>query len=244
MNSEISYTYETEIEVAFFNENKIVKPYAYQNLFAQVADKHLNNYNLNVDTTMKYNLAWALVSLSVEIVNPITNCMDVYASTWHSAKVGPYFRREYLFKDKNGNTLFHGSSFSVLLDVVNRSVYRKKEYPFEIHEPIPEFTIDASPSFKTQLDYEKVDSRIVKNSYLDCLGHVNNCRYSEFAYDTFTDNEVQNLDKIKRIDIYFHSELRNKDNFSILKTYSDDKMFIRGENNTKGDKSFDIIFSY
>jgi acyl-ACP thioesterase len=244
MDSEKEYTYEIESEVSFLNENKILKPYAYQTLFNQVVDKHLNNFNLNVDTTLKYNLAWAIISLSIEIVKPVDSCMKLFASTWHSQKKGPFFRREYIFKNEKGETLFQGSSFSILFDVKNRNIYRSKDCPFHISPPNEKVLIEASPTFKTKADFNKVCDRVVNNSYVDCLGHVNNSRYSEFAYDAFTNDEVSNLKNLKRMDIYFESELRNKDNFSILKAYEDNKIFFRGKNNTKEDTSFNIVMQF
>lgn len=244
MDNEEECTYEIESEVSFLNENKILKPYAYQNLFNEVVDKHLNNFNLNVDNTLEYNLAWAIISLSIEIVKPIDSCIKLFASTWHSQKRGPFFRREYIFRNEKGETLFQGSSFSILFDIKTRSIYRSKHYPFYISPPNEKVVIEASPTFKMKTDFNKICDRIVHNSYVDCLGHVNNSRYSEFAYDAFTDDEISNLANLKRMDIYFESELRNKDNFSMLKAYDGDKIFFRGKNNTKEDTSFNIVMQF
>lgn len=244
MSTEKDFVYELETEVSLLNENNILKPYAYQVLFAQLVEQHLNKINANVDMTMKHNLAWALMSISIEFFKPIEGCIKMYANTWYSKRQGPFFRREFVFRNEKGELLFHGSSFSVLLDVSKRTIYRKKELPFIISEPLEDFVMEASPTFKTDLEFVKVDERKVFNSYIDCLGHVNNCRYGEFAYDAFTDEERQNLSKMKRMDIHFLSELRNKDTFSILKAYDDQKTLIRGYNNTKEDISFDIIMEF
>jgi len=168
----------------------------------------------------------------------------MYANTWYSQRRGPFFRRELVFKNENGEVMFHGSTFSVLLDVEKRTIHRKKELPFLLGEPIEDFTIEAGPAFKTNLEFCKVDEREVLNSHIDCLGHVNNCRYGEFAYDAFNDKERQNLAKLKRMDINFTSELRNKDTFSILKACADDKVLVRGYNNIKDNIAFDIKFKF
>lgn len=244
MNFEKDYVYEIETEVTDLNEYNVLKPYAYQKLFAKVAEQHLSSVNANVDTTMKSNLAWVLVSLTFELAKPVEGCVKMFAQTWYSQRKGPYFRREIVFRDGNGEVIFQGSTFSVLLDVEKRTIYRKKELPFTISEPIEEFTIEACPTFKTDMDFCKVDERKVYNSYIDCLGHVNNCRYGEFAYDVFTDEERLKLTKLKRMEFYFLSELRAKDTFSILKTYDDNKVLVRGHNDTKDDVSFDIIFEW
>jgi len=244
MISEKDKVYELEFEPSALNENNYLKPYAYQNLFAQLVEQHLNNININVDTTMKYNMAWALMSLSIELVKPVEGCMRLYANTWYSQRRGPFFRREFVFKNRNGEMMFEGSSFSVLLNVEKRTVYRKKELPFFLHEPTEFFTIEATPTFRTSLDFDKIDERRVYNSYIDCLGHVNNCRYGEFAYDAFDDNERQNLARLKRMDLYFISELRIDDTFSILKAHDGSKLLVRGYNTIKDNIAFDIISTF
>ena len=76
--NELDYVYDVEIEVSELNENNFLKPYAYQNIFAKIAEQHLNKINLNVDTTMKYNMAWVLMSISIEIVKPVEGCTSQY----------------------------------------------------------------------------------------------------------------------------------------------------------------------
>ena len=242
--NEKKFVYPIETEVCELNENNYLKPYAYQNLFAAVAEEHLNNINLNVDATMQYNLAWVLTSISFEIINPIKGCIKLFANTWYSQRRGPFFRRELVFKNSDGELMFHGSTFSVLLDLTTRNVFRKRQVPFFIDEPVEDFTIQASPSFKTDVEFKKLEDRKVYNSFIDCLSHVNNTRYGEFAYDALTDAEKNNLSSLKRMDIYFLSELRNHDTFSVFKAYDDNKIFIRGFNNMKQDTSFDVSFEF
>lgn len=241
MSNEKEYVYEVKPDVSEINENNCLKPYAYQSLFAKVIDRHLKRINLDMETTMKYNLAWVLISLSVEIVKPVAGNKSLFAQTWFSQRKGPFFRREFEFRDENSELLFHGTSFSVLLDLTSRTIYRKKETPFKLNEEIGGFTIEASPSFRTDSDFIKIDERKVYNSHIDFLGHVNNTRYGEFAYDALDEEEKNNIDKIKRYDMFFLSELRKKDTFSVLKAKEGNKTIIRGINNVSGEISFDII---
>ena len=63
--------YELRTELADLNENNLLKPNGYQKLFVQLGDMHLDKIEINVDTTMENNLAWAFISMSIEIVKPI-----------------------------------------------------------------------------------------------------------------------------------------------------------------------------
>lgn len=244
MNNEKDYIYEVVPDVSELNEYGLLKPYAYQNLFGIIAERHLNKINLNVDTTMKYGLAWVLISISLEIIKPVNGCNKLYAQTWHSQRKGPFFRRELLFKDEDSTLLFYGSTFSVLLDLETRNVFRKKEPPFYIDAAIKEFTMKASPYFKTALSFKEVDQRRVYNSHIDCLGHVNNTRYGEFAYDALCLAEKENIKKMKRYEVFFTSELRSNDTFSVQRASIDNQIIIRGVNNANRETSFDVLMDF
>jgi len=215
---EKDFIYEMDIEVADLDMNGVLKPNAYQSLFARLAEKHLIAVHLNIDKTLEFNLAWALVSMAFEIHEPVQGCIKLYATTWHSQRRGPYFRRELVFKNKNGSIMFQGSTFSVLLDVEARSVYRKKELPFHVHPPIEEFACTASPTYKGTSQMLEIERRVVRNSHIDWLGHMNNCKYGEFAHDLLTNNECTLLRRLSKMEIYFISELRNNDIFSLWKS--------------------------
>lgn len=236
-------TYPLNVEVAHLNERCAMKPASYQNLFAMLAERHLQNYQADFSETTKYNYAWVLISISIEMVKPINSCVKLFASTWFSKRRGPYFRRELVFRDESGATMFHGSTHSVLLDVEKRSVYRKKAMPFPMTEPHEEFCIEADPAFKETRAYRTADKRIVRNSHLDCLGHVNNCRYGEFAYDALDNNEKKRIESLKRMDLFFLSELREGERFLIQKSKDEDSIFIRGQKMTE-ETAFHINFYY
>ncbi|MDD4564080.1 MAG: thioesterase [Eubacteriales bacterium] len=244
MKVEKEQIYELQSTVSYLNQYNQLKPYAYQVLFEQMAERHLFNLDLNVDATMKYGLAWTLISMTVEVETPIEKGMNLYGSTWYSQHRGPYYRRELLFKDPHGNVMFQGTTHSVLLDIEKRSVFRKKEVPFPMHEPTELFLIESSPNFKMKESFELVSDQIVQPSFIDCLGHVNNCRYGEFVYDTFTDEEQKMLSSLKRMDINFLSELRPDDRFTMRKAVRENCLFFQGYNNTKDDVSFNIVMIF
>ena len=89
-----------------------------------------------------------------------------------------------------------------------------------------------------------VMERTVQASQIDCLGHVNNCRYGEFAYDIFTGEEQEKLKDLKRMDIHFLSELRSGDLFAMGKAYDGNRIFFQGYNKTKDDVSFNIVMQF
>lgn len=240
--SEHTFIHELDVEVAYLNEDCILKPGAYQSLFAELAEKHLSFFRADVNETMKYGLAWVLISMSIEIVRPITGCIKLHAHTWYSQRKGPYFRRELVFCNEYGDEMFKGSTFSVLLEIDTRSVFRKKTVPFYIDPPREVFCIEADPRFRETQEFETVETRKVYNSYIDCLGHVNNCRYGDFAFDALNEEEKGRMKNLKRLDFYFVSELKNNDLFTVGKATNGNQIIINGQNADKGETAFNIVF--
>lgn len=243
-NTEASHIHHLDVEVFYLNENGIMKPSAYQALFAQLAEKHLDYYKSGAGETMKHGLAWALISMSIQVRQPIDTCMKLYAYTWYSQRRGPYFRRELVFCDESGNIMFQGSTFSVLLEVSTRKVFRQKELPFKLTEPNEVFCMEADHHFREKPEFTPCETRKIYSSDIDLLGHVNNRRYGDFAYDALTEEERLRLKNLKRLDLYFISEMRDKDDFTILKSVEENRILLRGHNNMKGDTAFDIVFQF
>lgn len=243
MIDESQQIYEVPLNSSDFNESGILKPYIAQQFFEQVAERHLDALELSIFKLMEFRLAWVLVSLTVEFQNVDYQCGSLFGRTWYSQKKGPYFRREIIFTDSEEKTVFHGSTFSVLLDLENRTVFRKKELPFSLNEPLKKFTVEAKPTFHDPGEYQLLAQRSVQNSHLDCLGHVNNCRYGEFLYDAFSEEELKRLYLLKRMELYFSSELRKGELFSLKGRYQRNQIWLRGCH--QNDKtSFDGIFYY
>ncbi len=251
---EKDYVYILETDVSDLDANGYLKPSAYPSLFAKLAEKHLNLLDLNVEKTMTYGLAWALVSISLDITAPVKGCIRLHATTWHSERRGPYFRRELVFQSDVGEILFQGSTFSVLLDIENRSVFRKKETPFYVKPPDPIFAVEASPTNKADYIFTPTDLRTVRNSYIDCLGHVNNTRYGEFAHDALSTEACKSMQYLSHLDMYFSSELRMGNTFLISKAGdpwdpimedgTKKRIAVRGVNGQTNKTAFDVVFTF
>ncbi|MGI6733268.1 MAG: acyl-ACP thioesterase domain-containing protein [Anaerovoracaceae bacterium] len=243
-NTETSYIHQLDVEVFYLNENRIMKPSAYQALFAQLAERHLDIFHAGASETMKHGLAWALISMSIEINRPIDSCIKLFGHTWYSQRRGPYFRRELVFRNEDGDIMFQGSTFSILLEVATRKVFRGKEAPFILTEPTGVFCTQADHHFRENVEFTPCSTREIYSSDIDLLGHVNNRRYGDFAYDALTEEERLRLRDMRRMELYFMSEMRREDNFTIFKRAEENRILLRGHNNTKEDTSFDIVFSF
>lgn len=212
---ELAIIYPYDVSVDMLNGSSIMKPCGYQTIMGEVAEKHLRYLNLTEGELAKYGMAWVLISASFDIINPIHSAIRVLGHTWHSEQKGLTFRRDFAFTDEAGNPLFNASTFSVLLDLNTRKIIKPVNMPFDLGSPVKEFSMEASSRFRNKTSMSPCDSRKIYPSYIDAIGHTNNCRYSEFAYDAFNESEIENLDKMSRLDLYFISELRLGDKFTV-----------------------------
>ena len=103
---------------------------------------------------------------------------------------------------------------------------------------------DADPKFREELEFKPVYNRTVTNANIDNLGHVNNVRYNEFCYDAMGLEETKNMDKLKKMQLYFHSEMHLGDEFKVGVSRYNGQEAYEVYNLTKNEKSFTMLIEY
>lgn len=241
LQNEISNTYSYTVGLDMLDGNGIMKPGGYQKIICDVIETHLDRIHLSVNDLAQYNMWWVLVSSSFEVITPIRSQMSLIGRTWHSAMDKMTFRRELVFTDLEGRPIFNAVTFTVLVNRTTRRILNPGKLDFDIGEPFPQFAMEGSSRFRSRCEMQICDSRRIYPSYIDRLGHTNNCRYSEFAYDALTTNEINNLAAMRRMDLYFMSELRLGDTFTVRRSspeVSTGELIIDGVNDQTGKRSF------
>ncbi len=231
-------------DITCINEHHVMKPQGYQLAFAQLVEADLCEFKIDFPDVFKYGLGWVIISFNVEVVKPVTKATWLYGSTWYSQRRGPYFRRDFLFKDENGDIVFQGTTYNILLDIANRKIFRQVDTPFYLDPPHPEFRAEGSPAFREKFEYTDILTRKVYGSDIDSLGHVNNTRYGAFAYDVMTEEERKRLEKLRRMELYFEAELTEGDDYLMQKTYNNDDLLIRCMNLNKKAPAFDMVLKF
>ncbi len=241
---ETDYSYETELEFSHFGKSGHFTPGGYHYIINSMVDRHLINFNINFEKLLNKNVSWVLLSLTADIINPIKNReQKLIGKTWFAGKKGVSFRRELTIHQEDGTHILSATLYSTLIDLETRNIYRNRELPFDLEMATENILIEAKPTFKEKYEYIKGDTQKVRKSYLDMVGHVNNLRYSDFCFDALSDKE-ENLENLKRMEIYFTSELKEKEEFSLNKSISDKKIVIQGYNETQDKPSFYGVFTY
>ncbi len=245
LQEESQFTYDIFLEFHHFDKNGYFTPAGYHYILNSMVDKHLVNYDIQFERLLPKNLSWVILSLTSDIKKPINHREDkLIGKTWFSGRKGVVFRREVVIQNQDGEVILNASLYSTLIDLNTRSVYRSRELPFDLtfaHND--NLSTIAKPTFKEKHEYNYHSTQLVKRSFLDRVGHVNNLKYSEFCFDAFNEDDAQ-LKNINRMEIYFVSELKNDEEFNLNKFYSDNRLIIEGFNSSQNKPSFYGVFTY
>ncbi len=242
-NSETREVYRYEPEFSLLNSKGFLKPAGFQTVVNNIVGVHLKKHNIDFERLISMDLSWVLLSLTIEPQMPVRGTEPLFITTWHSENKGIFFRRELQAKNEKGEVVFNCATYSTMLDLVGRTIYRKRPLPFEIMEPEQVTLLDARPTFKGRHEFSDIATSTVQRSYIDGLGHVNNARYGDFCYDSLSDSEAE-LDRLSRMEIYFVSELKQSETYTAQKACEDNKTIVRGYNNENDKVSFYGVFHY
>lgn len=224
-----------------FDQNGNLKPSVCPDLTQQVVERHLQKFDMGTNDLLKNNLGWVLIGYTAVFDEPIKSCIPLVGRTWHSGKKGPYYRRETAFYDENGKRLMGVSTFSVMLDMNTRSIARRYVLPGGLCDCTELSVSDAKPFAAAADTYTPIETFTVRNSQVDALGHLNNARYADFAFDVMTDDERAKT--LRRLEITFYNELRRGDKFTLLAHREPGCLYFRGESK-EGKKAFDIALFF
>ena len=243
MDHESALDYPIQLTGNDFRSPGVLKPVAYFNCIQFVAERHLHVLGLDSSSMASQHLAWVLVGMTIEIQAPVLKGTILLGKTWHSQTKGPYFRREFVFHDENKTPVFCGATFSVVMNLDTRHILKHYTLPGNFGAGNAVFSLDdARPVFRSRADYETCGTRHVYNSHIDLLGHVNNTRYCEFAYDALSEEEASC--PLRRLAINFTGELRLGETFTIQSGRLEETRYIRGIRDRDGKKSFDVAFTF
>ncbi len=228
------------LDTQLFNEHGMLMISSYQQAFSTLFEKHLSDIGMDVPSTVAhFGVAWIMLSLSIEVHRAIHPEETLIAQTWHTQRHGPVYRREFFARDASGAHVIRGAGFFSLLDIKRRRLCTSPAVHARFTLPEGEQLIEADSRFAQEgLAFMPVETRRVRPSWLDGLGHVNNRRYGEIAYDALTPQERARMDRLRRLDIYFRHELTAGDEVLMERAQKQGEVFLRGSLSPAGTQSF------
>ena len=221
-------SYDVSLGIALHNARGKCYPMALQRLAIGVVETHLARIGLDAPKLVReHGVSWVLLSFSAEQLQPLSPDRTYRAQTWHTSLKGPVFRRDFVITD--GDTpVVVGATYSTLLDVKKRRICTDRTLLAPFLALHGEELLTAEHRWRENLPFTAVETRRVRPSWIDGLGHVNNMRYAELAYDALSEAEQQKIDDFRRMDVYFIHELTANELFTVEKAEKESAIVLRG----------------
>lgn len=224
--NEKDYSYPLELGVAMFNGQNALKVSAYQELYMQAVEPHLKNIGMDEAKLMKeLGVAWVLIAMTAEPKRAIRPGETLHARTWNTTeKARLLFRREFCVYDEAETPVLVGATFSTLLDLKSRRLCTDRDTIGSFALPAGETLLSAADRLRLKTpETDPVEVCAARPSWEDAVGHVNNFRYGELAYDALAQAEREKMDRLSRLELYFLSETHPGDRLALhrLETETD-----------------------
>ncbi len=244
--NETEFSYSVPVDFDMYDGNGAFFPSAYQKMTSRVVEAHLPRVELDMPSLIeKHGVTWVLLALSVELRRPLNVGDKLTAQTWHAGSRGTTYRRDLVLRDETGEDVAVAATFSAVLDLSARRVCMDRSILSQIDLPAGETLLEASAKFRDKSEYTEVERRVARPSWQDGNGHVHNVRYGEFVYDALSEAERLALKELKRLDVWFLSELLPGQEFSVQKCAAGDgSILVKGVLTAEDKPSFAMKLSF
>lgn len=159
-----------------------LKPSAILWFVQEIAGRHCLLLGTDWDTLAKKNMFWAVIRHRVQVTRLPKKGEQIRIETWPMPTSRVAYPRNVVAFDQQGNELFRTLSLWVLMDLNTRAMILPGKSGVKVlgvlrggELPIPASLPPAQLSGCL--------SRQVRFTDLDINGHMNNCRYLDWAYD-------------------------------------------------------------
>ncbi len=194
-------------------------PAAYLRIVETALEAHMTALALDVPRLVKkFGVTWVLLSISFAMRRAVRPNERVRVQTWAAYRKGAIYRREIRIFGDDDTVIADAASFYALLDLRARRICMDKAVMAEIDLPEGQTLLAAESRMPFSAEeFTTLETRRVRPSWIDAIGHMNNSRYAELAYDALTDDERAKLSSLARLEFFFMSELKQDDTVRIVR---------------------------
>lgn len=214
----------------------------YPKIVTKLSYEHLKKTDQGVNVIIQDKYAWAVIAMKLHILQPLKTLVNLTGKTWYAGKRGPFYRREYeIFLE--GKQMMVGGSYSVLLNVIDRTVYRKRELPFKELIMTDRHLCNIETSFKDEFTYTFLKEGKILDKHIDALGHTNHLNYIKFIYESLNDDLIKEVNTYNTLELFFQKEMLKDDEFTVNKGYVDNNLVFQIYNKTNNEIAFTLKLS-
>lgn len=203
-----------------------IKPQSILEACEEIAGRDALDSGNGYKDLLNRNLAWVVVRTKVEIIKDLENGLDAYIETYSNPPGRIDFDRNYIIKNLEDETCVKAISKWIIINYNTRRIERASEVKFPSEKISDVKVIDDLKKVNfddTNLRFNK-EVQVSLND-LDHNGHMNNCRYMEFIYNTFDFNEKRCLhsfecEYVKEVKYGEKITIKYDDSYSHYKIYN------------------------
>ena len=208
------------------DKNKKYKVYAALCASQEAAQEHATKLHFGYDDLASVGSFWVLSRIKLRFNKPLFWRDSVRLSTWHKGSEGIFALRDFEFSIKNESekvddvysvTVIAGTSSWLILDANTHKILRPEQVITDDYIT----TIKSKDSIKepcgkliSPKDMTFTRTKEVCYSDIDMLGHTNNAKYIEWAFDSI-DSDILYDNDIFEVQINFNTETRIGDRVDI-----------------------------
>lgn len=246
MLDERSFFYEFSTDTSMRSPTGALHPAAYLRLIEAASEAHLGRIELDVPRLVRqYGVTWVMLSLTVQLGRQVAPNERLRLQTWATHRKGAVYRRELRIFGEDGETVAEAASFSALLDLKKRRICMDRDVMAQIDLPDGEEILQADSRAAFDVSrFSVVHTRTIRPSWLDVIGHMNNSRYAELAYDALTDEQRGALPELRRMEFYYMGELTYGDRAKVLRNEDGTDVFVAGVREADEKPSFLVKFCF
>lgn len=201
-----------------------LKPSAILGLVQEIAGRHCVVLGTDWDTLAQKNMFWAVIRHRVQIQRLPQKGETIRIETWPMPTSRVAYPRNVVAFDDQGNELFRSLSLWVLMDLQTRAMILPGKSGVEVNgiQLGGELPVPASLA-PAQLSQQQ--TRRVCFTDLDINGHMNNCRYLDWAYDLLP-SSFHRDHAVKDFTLGYLSEAREGDLLNLQHEIAEDGTFL------------------
>lgn len=237
MGNTARYKMDVHIDLRDVDFNKKVKLSSIFSYFQDIASAASDDLGYGIEELQqKFNVAWVLNRIRVEIIRYPKWDEKVTIETWPLEPNRIQFERDYFVRDKEGNSIIKAVSSWLIMGLDDRKLKRSETIGIQYPEIIKERAIDYQlRKLQTPNQLELAYKKTIGYSDVDFNGHLNNSKYVDYIMDCFPVSDHEKYD-VKAIEVNFMQEALPGDIITLYKDLSkfkDQIILIEGMNEEK-----------
>lgn len=179
----------------------------------EVAGDHSAMLGTSRDKLLDKHLFWAVLRHRVQITRLPRAGEDITVETWPMPTTRTAFPRSTVAYDAGGEELFRSVSVWVLMDTDQRAMVLPGKSGVNVEGLLTGGEL-AIPGSMVPRTLANRDARKVRFTDLDWNGHMNNCRYLDWAADTLP-GAFHSANCAKEFSVCYLSEAREGENLTL-----------------------------